>query len=80
MLRYEYKTVAFDEAESCGGIDEGGELYFMTQKRDQNRANIERLLNELGGEGWEIIQMQTWMGIYRQVHGVIFLKRVVLGE
>lgn len=59
MIRYEYKVAA---------LGRGAAFSFTSEQREKAIMDLENQLNQLGFEGWELVQ---------QMEGIFYFKREI---
>jgi len=67
MTRFEYATTVMTHG-------------FLGRKEDEiDRAELERELNRMGAEGWELVRIMTDMGLHREKDGhlLVFKRHAV---
>jgi hypothetical protein len=68
MASYEYATTVITHG-------------FLGRKEDElDRGELERSLNEMGSQGWELVKVMTDMALHREKDGHVLLFKRAQGS
>lgn len=68
MTSYEYATTVITHG-------------FLGRKEDElDRGELERSLNEMGSQGWELVKVMTDMALHREKDGHVLLFKRAQGS